>query len=224
MVALVAVGFGALANPTSLALEGPRSVDLKSPGGPVQFGSYENFCLVLRLNGILRIQILALYLPQPRFQNLFQTSDLNHGIRVEVNPKGELSIAIGGAVTSGFFSTELGTIQGGSKFTLTLELMKTRIRFSLDSNRYTNWRKTPVLAPQCNKFTIGGGFDQTRDSFGAVRASFHAFESAEGSLLARLSKSLSRSQFKILSMMILIISLNFMISNIVQWDKRADKE
>jgi len=113
-----------------------------------------------------------------RFTNIFQTDDLNRGLRLEISPDGKLNAFVSspdGAAPD----MVIGVLSSGVIKAKTL----TKIRISVYSNTVgLSINGGPVVVqegnflPTCKRVLIGGGFDNTRTAIGFVQATVNVYD------------------------------------------------
>ena len=140
---------------------------------PLDLGADHKFCRALdntreRIDIDFTVNITTL---SNRYTNIFQTDDLNKGLRLEINPEGKLNAFVSspdGAAPD----KVIGVLANGHIKTKTL----TNVRVSIYSNTVElSIDDGPVVAqeanfsPLCNHVLIGGGYDNSRTTIGNVQ-------------------------------------------------------
>ena len=136
-------------------------------------GSHPNLCSILSKKwGSISGEIEAKVVRLRGYQNLFQTDNGNHGIRVEITELGVIALIVSSPVESEFgkfsYAVANGTVTENRTFhifyqvsfdgTLTIRLDKERPR-----SVYAN------INPRCNKVILGSGFENSRKFLGNAK-------------------------------------------------------
>ena len=106
------------------------------------------------------------------YQNLFQTDDLNNGIRLEMSPDFNLGLIIGNAADPSYSVMDFGRIKD-----LNRELVFTILLEGEDVQAEINGLKSSVRSPTravCANFLVGQGYDESRRYGGKIVASFES--------------------------------------------------
>jgi hypothetical protein len=158
---------------------------LKSPSGemkyePLDLGADQKFCRAFdnAKGGIdvdFTVNITTL---SNRYTNIFQTDDLNKGLRLEISPEGKLNAFV--ASPDGAAPDKvIGVLSNGVIKPKTL----TEIRVSVYSNTVgLSINGGPVAAqeanfsPTCTRVLVGGGYDSSRSAIGNVQATVNVQE------------------------------------------------
>ena len=159
---------------------------LKSPSGkmmyePLDLGADPKFCRAfddtkesVEIDFIVNVTTLS-----NRYTNIFQTDDLNKGLRLEISPEGKLNAFV--ASPDGAAPDKvIGVLSNG----VIKPSTKTEIRVSVYSNTVgLSINGGPVAAqeanflPTCNRVLIGGGYDSSRSAIGNVQATVNVQDS-----------------------------------------------
>lgn len=141
------------------------------------------------------------------YQDLFQTDELNFGMRVEISKIGELSLQSMGADGS-HVGVVLGTVSSGRPFKVAIQANSTSdVRGRLDSG---SWRSMPFnVLPSCRRFAVGTGFDVDRSVVGSVSLSIQISEVDESAQIIR------RIGAKLLLIGLLLMTLNGVVFRIL---------
>ena len=152
----------------------PKTLIEGMPNEPLDLGFDQKFCRAFyekneKIDIYFTVRITML---RNRYTNIFQTDDLNMGLRLEIGPDGELNAFVrspdgyGPEKVIGVLS--YGFIKANSV---------TKIHISVHSNTLSvNIGDGPDkvqkgnFQPSCNRVLIGGGYDGTRTTIGDVRA------------------------------------------------------
>ena len=141
-------------------------------GKPIDLGSDQKFCKAFDDPNVkmdIYFTVTARTLAE-RYTNIFQTDDLNKGLRIEISPTGILAAHVQNSFEPGNFGTVVAN-----------EIIKaktlTRINISVHLNTLTVQINRGLVAsekfnfrPTCDRVLIGGGYDSTRTTIGTVRA------------------------------------------------------
>ena len=109
------------------------------------------------------------------YQNVFQTSDLNNGLRLEIDESGVTALILGQPNSSAIVANGLQThlvplkettieIEVSPKYGSSINILQEKLPVIRTS--YGN------LAPACDKVRVGVGFDDTRKFSGTVKIRF----------------------------------------------------
>lgn len=142
---------------------------------PLDIGSNQMFCEAF-YEGKANMEIDFTVTPtalRERFTNIFQTDDLNRGLRIEISPDGKLTgfvhspdgttpekvvgILAGGSIRNRVTNSVFVSVQRG--------VIKLRVNDGPTSTQEGNFQ------PTCNRVLIGGGYDSSRATIGLVQAS-----------------------------------------------------
>ena len=152
---------------------------LKSPNNemiyePLDLGADQKFCRAFdNTNGRIDIDFTVnVTTLSNRYTNIFQTDNLNKGLRLEISPEGILNAFVSspeGAAPD----KVIGVLSNGAIKTKTL----TKVRFSIYLKTVElSIEGGPVVtqeanfSPSCNRVLIGGGYDNSRSTIGNVQA------------------------------------------------------
>ena len=142
-------------------------------GKPLDLGSDQKFCKAFvdpNVKMDIHFTVTAKGLAE-RYTNIFQTDDLNKGLRIEINPTGILAVHVQKSFELGNYGSVVAN-----------EIIKaktlTRINISVYLNTLTVQINDGLIAsnnvadlrPTCDRVLIGGGYDSTRTTLGKVRA------------------------------------------------------
>ena len=143
---------------------------------PLDLGPSQTFCRAFyesnqRMD--IDFSVLATTL-ENRYTNIFQTDNVNMGLRLEINPKGELSAVV--QSPDGGSEKVLGVVaKGVIRPDVLTDIHVSVSQYSLE----VNIDDGPVaflqgnFTPTCGRVLIGGGFDGSRTTVGEVRAVIH---------------------------------------------------
>jgi hypothetical protein len=143
---------------------------------PLDLGSSQKFCRAFyesnqRID--IDFSVIATTL-ENRYTNIFQTDNVNMGLRLEINSEGELSALVHSP--DGGSEKLIGVVANG----VIRPNVLTRIHVSVSQDSLeVNIDDGPVallegnLMPTCRRVLIGGGFDSSRTTDGEVRAKIH---------------------------------------------------
>lgn len=124
-------------------------------------------------NGESRFEIRFRPKELRNYQNVFQTSDGNVGVRLEIDEIGTIGLIV--ASSTGSFMTAVSTARAVvGKWTVARVQLKAsgEVRLSVDDASTVQARGMPM--PSCDRILLGAGFDGTRKFSGEVSAKMSA--------------------------------------------------
>lgn len=158
---------------------------LKSPSGkmmyePLDLGADQKFCRAfddtkksVDIDFVVNVTTLS-----NRYTNIFQTDDLNKGLRLEISPEGKLNAFVaspdGAAPDKVIGVLSNGVIKPNTQTKIRVSVYSNTVGLSIDGG--------PVVAqeanflPSCNRVLIGGGYDSSRSAIGNVQATVNVQE------------------------------------------------
>lgn len=117
----------------------------------------------LQYTGELIIQGEVQFQRNDKWQNVFQTADLNYGIRMEISPQSTVSVVVAESVSQSYGGYEIGEIEPSQNFfesfKFAIRLTRNHMRTELNG-KYRNFALAENI--QCSNVVIGGGYDETR--------------------------------------------------------------
>jgi len=140
-------------------------------GKPHDLGEESRICNILeKKHGEVRISILVTPNALRNWQNVFQTSDVNAGIRLEINENGLFGVIVSDGTPAQFLGvgpSSLLTIGKQSSISIIIA-HDSGITISVDGKGGSG--VTGVVKPKCDRLRIGVGFDDTRgfDGTGSI--------------------------------------------------------
>jgi hypothetical protein len=142
----------------------------------VELGSIEKICQTLHApKGALKISLSIVPQELRNYQNVFQTSNLNSGLRLEIDEGGTTALILGEPNSSAIVANGLAT--------RLVPLRETKIEMEV-SQKYGSSINIPEehlpvirtsygkLLPACDNVRVGIGFDDTRKFSGTVEIRF----------------------------------------------------
>ena len=155
---------------TYKALESPFK---GMPDEPLDLGSDQKFCRAFYNKTekmTLQLSVLATDVGN-RYTNVFQTDDLNMGLRLEINPEGKLSAVVqspDGGPENFIGVMANGVVRANELSNVSVSVFSKTLGLSVDGG------PTAFLegdfTPTCKRVLIGGGYDSSRNTKGVVRA------------------------------------------------------
>lgn len=139
-------------------------------GNPHDLGEVSGICDILgKRYGEVRILILVTPNALRGYQNVFQTSDANAGIRLEIDENGSTGVIVAGDTPDQFVAAvSPSRVSVGKQSTISLLIAHdTGVTISIDDQ---SSRVIGVVKPLCDRLRIGVGFDDTRsfDGTGSI--------------------------------------------------------
>jgi hypothetical protein len=141
-----------------------QTTSVRSDNSLVTSKEISSVCqLWLSYGGALTIEGVVSFEDRDSNQNVFQTSDLNDGIRMEINPDGLVGVIVGNHVTKEFKGVAIGrsnsTDRKKSSFSFQLVFINDQIKTVFNGIRNEFSMPGNVL---CDKGLVGSGFDESR--------------------------------------------------------------
>ncbi len=127
----------------------------------------------LRYGGELSIGGSVSFEQQRSHQNVFQTSDLNDGIRMEIDPNNQVAVILGDHLTKEIKGVVLGqsdrSENNKSSFTFQLTISKESVKTVFNGDQKTVFIKENIL---CDMAQVGSGYDKSRELLGTAVIQF----------------------------------------------------
>lgn len=127
----------------------------------------------LQYGGELSIGGSVSFEQQGSHQNVFQTSDLNDGIRMEIDPNNQVAVILGDHLTKGIKGVVLGQSErsGSNKlsFTFQITISKEYMKTVFNGDDKSVSIKENIL---CDKAQVGSGYDKSRELLGSAVIQF----------------------------------------------------
>ena len=142
----------------------------KSEDGLVALPVDESLCQVLRKDdGEIRIAFLVVPKTLRNYQNIFQTSDGNKGIRIEIDETGGVGLIVADTSTGFLAAGAERKVSPNVENQVRVTLTRSR-GVSISVNDSDKSVTKGEASPMCDRFLIGAGFDETRIFSGSVQA------------------------------------------------------
>lgn len=140
-------------------------------GRPRDQGGVPRICDVLsQKHGEVRISILVTPNSLRNFQNIFQTSDLNAGIRLEIDENGSAGVIVAGEKLENLLIVSSPSrLSVGKRSSISILIAHdSGVTMSIDDIKST---LLGTVNPKCNRLRTGVGFDDTRgfDGMGSIK-------------------------------------------------------
>jgi len=168
---LITVGavFWFLVDPT-VRFEVVDTFSYEIDGKPHDLGKESRICNILeKKNGVVRISILVTPNALRNWQNIFQTSDMDAGIRLEIDENGYAEVGVAGATPDSLMSPNAASrLSVGKQSTILLFIANdSGVTISIDG---VETSEVGVPKPKCDRLRIGVGFDDSRgfDGTGSI--------------------------------------------------------
>ena len=127
----------------------------------------------LQYDGELSIGGSVSFEQQSSHQNVFQTSDLNDGIRMEIDTNNQVAVIFGDHLTKGIKGVVLGQSDRSENnklsFTFQITIFKDRMKTVFNGDQKTVFIKENIL---CDKAQVGSGYDKSRQLLGSAVIQF----------------------------------------------------
>ncbi len=139
-------------------------------GTPLDLGEEPRICSTLsRKYGEVRISIFVIPNSLRNFQNIFQTSDLNAGIRLEIDENGSTGVIVAGETANDLLMVgSASRLSVGKMSSISILIAhNSGITMSIDDIKST---LLGIANPKCDQLRIGVGFDDNRgfDGMGSI--------------------------------------------------------
>jgi len=164
LVLLLPISFNQL--PTTQVSTKNIEVSTTNAGAKVADG--EQLCQALKEGDEITFKISGTLSELYNYQNLFQTSDLNAGIRFEINGLGEGGLLIGSSAPDGYSGLSIPGKFVAGQFDILIRIKdgsKVLVSF-LDEDTEKVFEG---LKPTCDNFVVGYGYDSSRVIKGEVK-------------------------------------------------------
>jgi hypothetical protein len=107
------------------------------------------------------------------YQNVFQTSNINEGVRLEIDKEGRTALIIG--LGDGIDHTGIrfkNTVETGVRYQFRFEIRESKsVFYSFLSEEGV--RDFDAIQPLCGRVLVGGGYDQSRSLRGRAQLEFN---------------------------------------------------
>lgn len=125
-------------------------------------------CDAMEDGGEINIRVFGSLTDLFDYQNLFQTSNLNAGIRFEIDRLGQGALLIGSSATDGFSSLSISQKFAVDNFDVAI-LIKDGSNVSVSFFNTVNEKVFTGLKPLCDQIIVGSGYDSSRAVKGEVK-------------------------------------------------------
>lgn len=139
----------------------------------VKINSGEPLCTALAKGDEINIRLIGNISELYSYQNLFQTSDLNSGIRLEINDVGEAGLLIGSNGVDGFSLVLVPKNFETGSFDISIRITDGK-RVSITFQNEKTEKVINGLKPKCDNVVIGYGYDSSRVIKGKVHFSVNS--------------------------------------------------
>jgi len=113
----------------------------------------------------LRLDLSVSAIRSP-YDNVFQTADINNGIRLEINADGNAGVVFPSDTTdNGLDVVQLGILISGRNYSVAVEYCRNRVSASIDG---VNKGVRACRSPLFDRIVLGRGFDETRIFHGRI--------------------------------------------------------
>jgi hypothetical protein len=151
-----------------------NSINVHFDGTPTRLGSRDKICRAVADHRALVVSVRGTINELRNYQNLFQTSSLNSGIRVEIDETGTVGMVVANESDLGFAALlGAGTVTPGPirmVFAIT-NANSMVVRVGKSSSR------ADLVGPRpaCDNIVIGLGYDESRTTSGTLDIQFTTF-------------------------------------------------
>jgi ABC-type sugar transport system permease subunit len=133
----------------------------------VKIKAAEHLCGALSKGDEINIRLTGNIIEFYNYQNLFQTSDFNAGIRLEINDSGQGGLLIGSSAADGFSSVSIPEKFELGNFDISIRINDGQ-KVSLSFLDRKIVKVVSGLKPKCDNVVVGYGFDSSRVVRGEV--------------------------------------------------------
>lgn len=136
-------------------------------------GPDQSFCRAFyNKNEKLDLEFLVNITPlNNRYTNIFQTDNLNRGLRLEIGPEGKLTASVyspvGGGSEKVIRIQSNGAIKAKTSTKILLTVFSNKLALNIDDGPVA--MQEGDFLPSCNHVLVGGGYDDTRTAIGDVQ-------------------------------------------------------
>lgn len=128
----------------------------------------EKLCYALSEGEEIKIHISGSLTEMYNYQNLFQTSGLNAGIRFEIDVNGQGGLVIGNNSSNGYFGLVVPARFEKGKFDLLIRIIDGR-KVLVSYSGQDVAKDFEGLRPKCNEIIAGYGYDSSRVIKGNIK-------------------------------------------------------
>jgi hypothetical protein len=159
--------------PTALNLfptmqESVEKIETQTQNKGLKVLNGEAICQAINNGDEINIKISGNLTELYNYQNLFQTSDLNSGIRFEINGFGQAGLIIGSSAVDGYSGLSIPEKFVVGPFDIAIRIKDGSTVLVSFLNRSTE-KVFSGLKPVCDNFIVGYGYDSTRVIKGEVQ-------------------------------------------------------
>ena len=134
----------------------------------VKIDASEPLCAALTKGDEVKIQLSGFLTELYNYQNLFQTSDFNSGMRLEIDDAGQAGLVIGSNGPDGYSVLSIPEKFVPGSFDLSIQIKNSKKVTVAFRNQLTE-KVMNGLKPNCDNLIVGYGYDSSRVVKGEVR-------------------------------------------------------
>ena len=200
------------------------SFSTRFTGVPVESGAHPKICEAITNGGELVIRVTGRLEGLRNYQNLFQTADLNAGIRIEVDETGATAFAVGDRSDLTFLAVPAAGTISPCRFRALIRVSDGRnVYFQLGRSVATGYSET--LQPSCSNLVVGYGFDASRLSSGRFRADFFVFGEQRRFMSPAMERAVENEFFRSVALGVMVFCLVLVALNVTDPAvRRADAD
>jgi hypothetical protein len=145
-----------------------RNIEVSTTNAGAKVADGEQLCQALKEGDEITFKISGTLSELYNYQNLFQTSDLNAGIRFEINGFGEAGLLIGSSEADGYSGLSIPGKFVAGQFEISIRIKDGSSVLVTFLNEKTE-KVFEGLKPTCDNFVVGYGYDSSRVIKGEVQ-------------------------------------------------------
>ena len=148
--------------------ESVRTIETQTRNNGSKVLNGEEICRAMDNGDEFNIKISGYLTELYNYQNLFQTSDLNTGIRFEIDGLGQGGLLIGSYAVDGYSGLSIPDKFVAGPFDISIRIKdgSTVLVYFLD---HSTEKVFTDLKPKCDNFIVGYGYDSTRVVKGEIK-------------------------------------------------------
>jgi hypothetical protein len=164
LVLLLPISFNQL--PTTQVLT--KNIEVSANNTGIKVADSEQICRAMEQGDEINFKISGMLSELYNYQNLFQTSDLNAGIRFEINGLGEGGLLIGSSAADGYSGLLIPGKFVAGQFDVLISIKDgSKVLVSFLNNETE--KVFEGLKPTCDNFVVGYGYEPGRVIKGNVQ-------------------------------------------------------
>ena len=195
-----------------------KNIEVSTNNAGIKVADSEQICRAMEQGDEINFKISGTLSELYNYQNLFQTSDLNAGIRFEINGLGEGGLLIGSSATDGYSGLLIPGKFAAGQFDVLIRIKDgSKVLVSFLNNETE--KVFEGLKPTCDNFVVGYGYEPGRVIRGNLQFSATASYSKPRLIPSWLDKGVRVDWFRAL-----ITSLFFFTALAIAFKMSTDTE